>query len=143
MRVLAIGMLLLIATGCRPTMSLEIKEVDQPDAVADSTDSTDSDETTATTDEIAEAPAEETALPLVFPPTETTEKKMTVPDESSLDEVLKMVQDGSAILVDVRSDEEWNEKHFDAAKHIPIDKITEDAAKALEGVKKDQLVFLH
>lgn len=128
MRVLTICMLLLIATGCRPNVSVKFREVHQPDAVADSASS---DDAATGAEEAAEEPAE------------GTEEEMTVPDESSLGEVLKMVQDGSAILVDVRSDDEWNESHFEAAKHIPINKINEDATKALAGIKKDQVVFLH
>lgn len=126
MRVLTYWLLLLFVAGCgvktttqlSGPLTLEAESADESEAAP-----TDTSNGAATTD--------------------TTEEEMAVPNENSLDDVLKMVQDGSAILVDVRSDEEWDEHHFKAAKHIPIDKINEDAAGALAEVKKEQLVFLH
>ncbi len=53
------------------------------------------------------------------------------------------VESGDALLVDVRSDEEWNEAHFESAKHISIDAITENPETAFEGISKEQTVFLH
>lgn len=63
--------------------------------------------------------------------------------ELSLEDALKKVNDGSAVLVDVRSDDEWNEMHFAQATHIGIDKINEDAAAACAGLDKEKLVLLH
>ena len=61
----------------------------------------------------------------------------------SLPEALQQVTAGTAILLDVRSDEEWDEKHFAQAQHIGIDKISEDAAAACAGLDKDKLVLCH
>ena len=63
--------------------------------------------------------------------------------EAFVADAFQQVQAGTAILVDVRSDEEWNESHFKVAKHIPIDKIKEDAEAAFKSIDKEQTVFLH
>ncbi len=60
-----------------------------------------------------------------------------------LAQVLRQVTDGSAVLVDVRSDEEWNASHFSQARHISIDRIQEDAAAACAELDKEQTVYLH
>lgn len=60
-----------------------------------------------------------------------------------LADALKKVQAGEALLVDVRTDEEWNECHFDVAKHIPVDKIESDPESAFGDIKKEQTVFIH
>ena len=63
--------------------------------------------------------------------------------ELSLSQALKSVTDGNAVLVDVRSDGEWDKSHFAQAQHISIDKINDDAAAASAGLDKDKLVLLH
>ncbi len=61
-----------------------------------------------------------------------------------LTEVARQVNNGEAQLVDVRSDEEWNESHFEKAQHISIDKIEGDSpADALAGLDKEKTVYLH
>ena len=87
---------------------------------------------------------------------QTTESiKQTSPEQASPSETtasdkeafaagaFQQVQAGTALLIDVRSDEEWNETHFKVAKHISIDKIEEDAEAAFEFIDKEQTVFLH
>ena len=63
--------------------------------------------------------------------------------EAFVADAFQQVQAGTAILVDVRSDEEWNESHFKVAKHISIDKIKENAETVFESIDKEQTVFLH
>ena len=63
--------------------------------------------------------------------------------EAFVADAFQQVQAGTATLVDVRSDEEWNESHFKVAKHIPIDKIKDDPEAAFESIDKKQTVFLH
>ena len=82
--------------------------------------------------------------------TEQTSPETTVPDKDAMSDkeafaadAFQQVQSGTAILVDVRSDEEWNESHFEVAKHIPIDKIKEEPEVAFESIDKEQTVFLH
>ncbi|MFK7768740.1 MAG: rhodanese-like domain-containing protein [Mariniblastus sp.] len=82
------------------------------------------------------------------PTTETTPAQGATdkaePSEADfLADALKQVKSGTALLVDVRSDEEWAESHFDVAKHIPVDKIKSDPEAAFSDIKKEQTVFLH
>lgn len=52
-------------------------------------------------------------------------------------EITTEVDNGSAILVDVRRDDEWNASHATGAVHLPIDRImggelpTQDTSKKL------------
>ena len=90
-----------------------------------------------------EASAVESAEPI----NQQEQTEMSEAEESTaeltLAQALDRVNDGTAVLVDVRSDDEWNASHFAQAKHIPIDKISEDASAACESLNKDQLVLLH
>jgi rhodanese-related sulfurtransferase len=68
----------------------------------------------------------------------------TEPDEATfLADALQQVQAGTALLIDVRTAKEWDEAHFAIAKHIPIDKIKEDAEAAFGEIEKEQTVFIH
>ncbi len=87
------------------------------------------------------------------PAMEINSEKTETPSVESTDEAqaqkamlaaaLAQVKSGKALLVDVRRDEEWNEFHFQSAKHIPIAKINEDAKAAFAGIEKEQTVFFH
>lgn len=63
--------------------------------------------------------------------------------ENLVADALAQVQAGSAILVDVRRDDEWEEKHFEAAVHIPLDSINENVEVAFADIDKQQTVFIH
>ena len=70
------------------------------------------------------------------------------PDESNSDEAiladaLKQVESGTALLVDVRRDEEWEEAHFESARHIPLASIDENPESAFAEIDKQQTVFIH
>jgi len=80
--------------------------------------------------------------------TEKTEKAMTeVPyTNDSLGDIKKAVADGSAILIDVRTQEEWDESHLAVSKLIPSGVIQEDNAEraaALEQLDKEKPVYIH
>lgn len=67
----------------------------------------------------------------------------STPEEALVADALAQIQAGSAILVDVRRDEEWEEGHFEAARHIPLDSINENAEAAFAEIEKEQTVFVH
>ena len=59
-----------------------------------------------------------------------------------LAEVVKEVNAGKAVLVDVRSDREWASGHLEKAISMPVDQIA--AGKAdLSRLPKDRPVYLH
>jgi len=76
-------------------------------------------------------------------PSETPNETASEDGPPTLSDILKQVTDGSALLVDVRSDEEWDKSHFAQAQHIPIGSINEDAAAACAGLDKEKTVYLH
>ena len=87
---------------------------------------------------------EQTSPEQVSPSETTASDKDAMPDKEAFAAgAFQQVQAGTALLIDVRSDEEWNETHFKVAKHIPIDKIEEDAEAAFKSIDKEQTVFFH
>lgn len=83
------------------------------------------------------------------PSAEGAAGKAELASEAEFDEAaflanaLEQVKNGTALLVDVRTDKEWDDGHFEAATHIAVDKIKEDPAAAFDGIDKEQTVFLH
>lgn len=59
------------------------------------------------------------SVPAWVPAEEITHTKET------LEKVLDRIDEKDAILLDVRSPEEWDEAHVEGAIHLPIDEITE------------------
>ena len=51
-------------------------------------------------------------------------------------EIMKQIQAGEAILLDVRRDDEWNQTHADLAVHLPYEDIMNGATPASVGQKK-------
>ena len=45
------------------------------------------------------------------------------------------------LVVDVRSQQEWDDGHLDYATHIPVDKVTDEIAKHAKS--KEQPIYLH
>ena len=45
------------------------------------------------------------------------------------------------ILIDVRTDSEWNEGYIETAIHIPLDRIMEEIESLM--VNKDQMIYLY
>ena len=51
----------------------------------------------------------------------------------------KIINDG-AILLDVRSEEEYNDKHIDGASLLPLDKIDSDSIAAIVNDKNSPII---
>ncbi len=76
-------------------------------------------------------------------PVQSTAGNTESNEAAFLADALQQVQAGTALLVDVRTNEEWDKAHFAIAKHIPVDEVKEDAETAFGAIKKDQTVFIH
>ncbi len=78
---------------------------------------------------------------------ETGEAEVTeVPyTDDSLETIKQKIDDGSAVLIDVRRQEEWDESHLKAAKLIPVSEFVDEAtrASAVEQIDKDKIVYVH
>ncbi len=64
--------------------------------------------------------------------------------KDSLDDVKKRVAEKKALLIDVRSEDEWKEGHLKSALHLPITelaKMTEEQIK--EKLPKDKIIYTH
>lgn len=65
--------------------------------------------------------------------------------KDSLDTVKAKLKDKSAVLVDVREEEEWNDGHIDKAKSIPLSKLKGgiEAEKLAKDLPKDKIIYVH
>ena len=54
---------------------------------------------------------------------------------------LEMTQASNPILIDVRTDAEWNDGYIETAIHIPLDKILQNIELAAEN--KEQTIYLY
>ena len=63
----------------------------------------------------------------------------------SLDVVKQKIADGSAVLIDVREESEWNEGHLDDATLVPLSTLKDAAtmATALAKIPKGMAVYIH
>ena len=63
----------------------------------------------------------------------------------SLTEVVKQVNEGDAILLDVRSKREWTSGHLTKAKHVPVKTVTKWSSlkEAAKVISKDKPLFVH
>ncbi|MBC7964542.1 MAG: c-type cytochrome [Fuerstia sp.] len=63
----------------------------------------------------------------------------------SLDVVKQRVADGSAVLIDVREESEWNEGHLSHVTLVPLSTLKDAAtmAAALAKIPKDKPVYIH
>ncbi len=63
----------------------------------------------------------------------------------SLDTVKRRVAAGEAILLDVRSEEEWNDSHLTMAEFIPTSIIcdAESCGPAVSRLDKDKDIYIH
>ena len=64
--------------------------------------------------------------------------------KDSLDVVKAKVSEKKAVLVDVRSEDEWKDGHLKSAMHLPITelaKLTE--AEIREKLPKDKIIYTH
>ena len=60
-------------------------------------------------------------------------------NQKPLAEVKKEIQDGKAVVVDVREKAEWDEGHLKGAKLIPLPELVERLAE----IPEDQEILLH
>jgi len=58
---------------------------------------------------------------------------------------LESVKAGSGVLLDVRTQDEWDSGHFASAKHIPVDQISdaEKAKSATADLDKEKTLYVH
>lgn len=61
----------------------------------------------------------------------------------SAETVKKAVDAGTAVLVDVREQDEWDSAHVKGAKLIPGSAVRADAKKTAEALPKDKPVYVH
>ena len=72
-----------------------------------------------------------------------TEKGHTM---DSLDDVRKGLKDGSAVLIDVREQEEWNEGHLVDATLVPMSellKVASDRAEVAAKIPEGKIIYTH
>lgn len=84
------------------------------------------------------------ALALTAPVTSPRVRVMHTTD--SLQKVQRLVAEEKAVLVDVRTVEEWRLGHVAGATHLPLDSLMKhsfDAEKVAATVPKDKPLYLH
>ena len=54
---------------------------------------------------------------------------------------LEITHTSNSILIDVRTDSEWNEGYIETAIHIPLDRILEEIESLM--VSKEQMIYLY
>ncbi len=61
------------------------------------------------------------------------------------DTIRKNIDNGSAVMLDVRSQEEWDAGHLDKAIFIPITqiKLLKPDATGVDGLPKAKIVYCH
>jgi phage shock protein E len=63
-------------------------------------------------------------------------------DADSLEVIKKAVDEGKAVLVDVREEDEWNSAHVKGAILIPASRLNDDAA-LIAKLPKDKPIYVH
>lgn len=61
----------------------------------------------------------------------------------SIETVKKALDDGKAVLVDVREKEEWDNAHVKGATLIPGSTVKADPKKTAEALPKDKPIYVH
>jgi len=64
------------------------------------------------------------------------------PNEKPLADVKKEIQDGKAVIVDVRELDEWNEGHVKDAKLVSLSGVKSDTAD-LSALPKDKTIYCY
>jgi len=57
----------------------------------------------------------------------------------TLEVVKKNVDEGEAVLLDVRTQPEWDKGHIAGALHVPLDQISQ--GKGLDKIPKDKVIY--
>ena len=64
--------------------------------------------------------------------------------KDSLDVVKTKVSEKKAVLVDVRSEDEWKDGHLKSAMHLPITELSKlSEAEIREKLPKDKIIYTH
>lgn len=88
--------------------------------------------------------AEESDAETSSPATSETSESAP-PTADPVANALESVKAESGVLLDVRSQGEWDSGHFAAAKHIPVDQITDadQANTATADLDKEKTIYVH
>jgi phage shock protein E len=70
-----------------------------------------------------------------------SESAKTSPETSTSEQTVAASTDPKPLVIDVRTQAEWDESHLDIATHIPLDQITNRIVEVAPN--KDQKVYLH
>lgn len=65
--------------------------------------------------------------------------------ELDLAKVRQQVTDGTAQLIDVRTEREWDRSHVAKAQHVPLQTLTENTTrdKAIASIDKNKRIYVH
>ena len=138
--------LLLLITGCgQPSAETASNSQSAPDV---------STETLVLLDGPADTSANnDTDTLIMLPPPEPADEKETgetqvkdIPYTSdSLETVKQNIENGSAVIIDVRNQDEWDESHLKIAKLIPVSEFADESTReaAVNEVPKDKIVYVH
>lgn len=84
-------------------------------------------------------------LAAAFSLTTSAQEKKVEHTKDSLDTVKKNVQEGQAVIVDVREPKEWEEGHLQGAILMPSSKlkVEEDLAELVKQLDKKKIIYTH
>lgn len=84
-------------------------------------------------------------LAAAFSLTALAQEKKVEHTKDSLDTVQKNVQEGKAVIVDVRELKEWEEGHLEGAILLPSSKlkVEADLAELVKKLDKDTIIYTH
>lgn len=102
---------------------------------------TDTGNTDTGTSQAAAASANESTETSSEVPAADTSSSENPDAESSEPEQTAASTDSKLLVIDVRTQAEWDEGHLDIATHIPLDQITDRIAEVAPD--KDQKIYLH
>lgn len=63
--------------------------------------------------------------------------------KDSIDQVKAAISAGTAVIIDVREQSEWNDGHLKAAALLPLSVLTKEGAEIPAALPKDKPIYLH
>ena len=63
--------------------------------------------------------------------------------KDSIDQVKAAVSAGTAVIIDVREQSEWNDGHLKAATLVPLSLLTKEGNDISAALPKDKPIYLH
>ncbi len=63
--------------------------------------------------------------------------------KDSIDQVKAAIHAGTAIIIDVREQSEWNDGHLKAATLVPLSLLTKEGSEIPASLPKDKPIYLH